>query len=127
MVASGTMVGVGLAPYFMPGGGKLVIANPGAFFGLSTMIILLTGLYNASAAKPSQLEGGAAYYRVLIYGVKIFLLLCLTPLLDKLVPEENLQNHIRAAVVILQVITGSHARYYREETLRAVQANTKRA
>eukprot|EP00808_Paulinella_micropora_P011639 g60094.t1 len=90
------------------------VSNAGKIFGVSATTALISGLFNAHAAKPKEMGSKAGLYRVLVYGVKIPLWLLLSPLLKKVVADEGARVKIQAGTVVCLVLVSSYAKFYRE-------------
>jgi hypothetical protein len=80
--------------------------------------LVLTGLYNASANKPSELttKGARTAYRV-VYISKILLVLAASPLLDKVVADTVLASQVRLVVVVGGYLVGAWLRFFRKDNM----------
>ena len=93
-------------------------------------VSLLTGLYNAGAVQPSKMQGRAGLWRLAVYGLKGFLLVACTPLLDRALASAGLTDKptidlTRLACVVLMFVVASWSRYYREEHSQAITGKQK--
>ena len=78
-----------------------------------SFVLLVSGLYNISRAKPSSFAKGKLSYRLLTYS-KILLLFCFTPTFQSWFGK----NGVAAAAVLL-LFLGTNARFLREsQTLK---------
>ena len=84
----------------------------------AVVVLVVSGLYNAGAAKPSRMvKGTAGLWRGIVYGIKLSMVLACSPLMDKVFPEEVDRAWARLAALTLAMAAGSFARFYREENL----------
>ena len=88
----------------------------------AVVALLVSGLYNAGAAKPSNMASGAGFWRMLIYGIKGSMLLACSPVLDKFVAVPEQKAQIRLAALMAALGAGAFARFFREENTLAIKA-----
>eukprot|EP01108_Squamamoeba_japonica_P004630 TRINITY_DN3650_c0_g1_i1.p1 TRINITY_DN3650_c0_g1~~TRINITY_DN3650_c0_g1_i1.p1 ORF type:complete len:158 (+),score=65.87 TRINITY_DN3650_c0_g1_i1:59-475(+) len=81
-----------------------------------TGAIVLAGLYNAGAAKPSRITtaSGRMTYRMTVYAGKLLFILAASPLLGKLINNAELEAKIRLGVVVGGFVAGAWVKFFRE-------------
>ena len=107
-----------------PSSSPVLLLLPKGTTALLAVLTLLSGLYNAGAARPSRLGGAARRYRFVVYVGKVVLLVGMTPLAERVVSSEHVAS-VRFCMAVMAVMAGSYARYYREEALAVNEGGKK--
>ena len=86
-----------------------------------TLIVALSGVYNAYLLEPKKMKEKAGKWRGLVYGGKLTLLLAMTPLTDKIVSDYSVAHTIKLASAVAAFALGGYARFYREQAVASQQ------
>jgi len=114
----GILIGGTVFAHF--GGLDLGGSSAKIFIG-AAVLALISGLLNAHFVKPGALGPKAKTYRLIVYAVKIPLWCAMSPLLNKMVPADQV-SLARLVAVIFLVVISSYAKYFREENSPAKEA-----
>eukprot|EP00743_Colponemidia_sp_Colp-15_P008031 GILK01008700.1.p1 GENE.GILK01008700.1~~GILK01008700.1.p1 ORF type:complete len:147 (+),score=13.85 GILK01008700.1:42-482(+) len=110
--------------------GPIVYSHPTSLlFGVSGVVLILSGLVNLILLKPKATMGSKHVLWSTLIKFKFLLSLALTPLLDRilfLVNKKELKVMVQFGCVVVSILISCYMRYFREEqTLVRPQPSAK--
>eukprot|EP01061_Rhynchopus_euleeides_P022257 TRINITY_DN36283_c0_g1_i1.p1 TRINITY_DN36283_c0_g1~~TRINITY_DN36283_c0_g1_i1.p1 ORF type:complete len:136 (+),score=51.08 TRINITY_DN36283_c0_g1_i1:60-467(+) len=110
-VGGALLLAVVAAPYMFQG--PQITFNH-KFLIAGTVGLLFSGLFNAMKLNPKKMGDKAGGWRHTVYGGKLTALVCMTPLVDKVVGAEA-AIPIKFGAAVSAFAMGAFARFYREK------------
>lgn len=116
-LSNATIFSYAIAPYFWVQH-DLKLAHP-IVMPVLALLSVLSGLYNASLARPSRFKAQASAYRLSVY-VKLPFILIFTPLVARVFTDDNAKL-VRLVVAVAMFLLGARAKFIREGQLLVKQ------